>query len=282
MDVQTQLSGLDRFLAAVYGTGTSLTSLLASLGFDPAQMRSLQDRHLPAIAAGLVEAVRLKLTWEDRDTWFHLVSRRFGLDGEPPAASEAAAHTLGLDPAYAAHAGAEALDRCRTKTAQEDFKRDLRRLALAELATSGEKPAKEAVVSKLKRLADLKAAADMARIDYEARRNEALKKIQAELDAIDLEFRPILDAAEENATDLEAEIKNDVMLRGETLRGGAYQAVYSKGRITYDSRGIDDYARSHPEVLKYRREGQPSVSLRAVSDSRANEHDHDSSAKEPK
>ncbi len=162
-------------------------------------------------------------------------------------------------------AGAEALDKCRTKTALEDFRKELRRLALAELSKSGEKPAKDHVVGKLQRLADLHAAVDVARIDYEAKRADVLKKVQAELDAIDLEFRPVLDAAEENATALEAEIKNDVLLRGESLRGGIYQAIYMKGRVSWDSRGIDDYARAHPEVLKFRKEGQPSVTLRAVS-----------------
>jgi hypothetical protein len=265
MDLQTQLTSIDRFLSAIYGSGTSLEGLLGSLGFDPAQVKSLHDRHLPAIAAGLVEAVHARLTWEDKDTWFHLIARRFGLVGEPPAALEAAATALGLDPAYASRAGAEALDKCRTKTALEDFRKELRRLALAELSKSGEKPAKDHVVGKLQRLADLHAAVDVARIDYEAKRADVLKKVQAELDAIDLEFRPVLDAAEENATALEAEIKNDVLLRGESLRGGIYQAIYMKGRVSWDSRGIDDYARAHPEVLKFRKEGQPSVTLRAVS-----------------
>jgi len=265
MDIKTQLAGADHFLAAIYGSGTTLESLLASLGFDAAQVKSLRDRHLPAIAAGLVEAVRARLTWEDQDTWFQLVSRRFGLDGEPPATKEAIAAALGLDPAYAAHAGAEALDKCRTRTALEEFKKEIRRLALAQLSKSGEKPAKEQVVGKLRRLADLRAAADVARLDYGAKRAEVLRQVQAELDAIDLEFRPVLDAAEENASALEAEIKNDVLLRGESLRAGVYQAIYMKGRVSWDARGIDDYARYHPEVLKFRKEGPPSVALRLSS-----------------
>ena len=54
----------------------------------------------------------------------------------------------------------------------------------------------------------------------------------------------------------------DVLLRGESLRGSVYQAIYMKGRVSWDSAAIDQYARAHPEVLKFRREGQPSVSLR--------------------
>ncbi len=265
MDLQTQLTGLDQFLSAIYGSGTTLESLLASLGFDPTQLKSLHERHLPAIAAGMVEAVHDRLTAEDKDTWFHLIAKRFGLDGEPPVTTEAAARLLGLDAAYALHATTEAMDKCRTKTALEGFKKELRRLALAELAKSGEKPGREQVIDKLKRLADLQAAVDLARMDYEARRAEILKKIQAELDAVDLEFRPLLDAAEENAASLEAEIKTDVLLRGESLRGGVYQAIYMKGRVSWDAHGVDEYARSHPELLRYRREGQPSVTLRPLA-----------------
>ncbi len=266
MDPKIQLDGLDRFLSAIYENGTNLIGLLASLGFDSAQLASLQQHHLPAISSGLIDAIHGRLTSEDRDTWFRLLARRFGLDGEPPAATETAARALGLDAAYASHAAAEALDRCRTKSSLEDFRKDLRRLALDELTKSGEKPAQEKVVGKLQRLGDLRAAADLARMDYESKRAEVLKKVQAELDAIDVEFRPVLDAAEDNAAALEAEIKNDVLLRAESLRGGPYQAVYVKGRVSWDTKGVDEYARSHPDLLRFRREGQPSVTLRTVSE----------------
>ena len=73
-------------------------------------------------------------------------------------------------------------------------------MALAQLAAGGEKPAKENVLQKLERLADLRAAADVARIDYESRRLEVMKKVQEDLDAIDAEFKPALEAAETNAS----------------------------------------------------------------------------------
>jgi hypothetical protein len=272
MDLQTQLAGLDQFLSTIYGPGTSLDSLLGSLGFEASQVNSLRIGHLPALADGLIEIVRKRLTWEDKDLWFRLLARRFSLDGEPPAAAVSAtstplenvAHSLGIDLPYASHAEAEALERCRTRTALQDFKKELHRLALAELARSGEKPGKEQVVRKLERLADLRAAVDVSRMDYEAKRAGILKKVQAELDALELEFQPVLEAAEANAGALEAEIKNDVLLRGESLRAGVYQAVYMKGRVSWDSRGINDFARSHPEVLQFRKEGQPSVTLRVA------------------
>jgi hypothetical protein len=265
MDLHTQLAGVDQFLTVIYGGGTSLETLLGTLGFEAEQLTKLRANHMPAIVAGFIDVIRRRLAWEDKDLWFRVLAGRFSLDGEPPASLEAVAEALHVDVPYASYAEGEALQRCRTKTAMQDFKKELHRLALAELSGSGEKPGKEHVVRKLERLADLRAAADVARMDYEARRAEVLKKVQAELDALEAEFDPVLEAAEANASALEAEIRNDVLLRGESLHGGVYQAIYVKGRVSWDNQGIDDYAKAHPELLKFRKEGQPSVSLRIAS-----------------
>ena len=172
------------------------------------------------------------------------------------------ARVLNIDPSYAAHAEGEALQRCSYKTTLQDFKKELHRLALAELSKSGTKPQKDSVIKKLDRLADLRAAVDVTRMDYEKKRVEILKKVQAELDAVEAEYQPVLEAAEGNASALEAEIKNDVLLAGQSIHSGVFQAIYMKGRVSWDSDGINDYARLHPDVLKFRKEGQPSVSLR--------------------
>jgi hypothetical protein len=262
MDKQIKLTGLNRFLATIYGGETNLESLLGSLNFDPAQLKILKERHLPAVAEGLLEVIRKRLTWEEKDLWFRILARRLGMDGESPLSTDEAARVLGIEPGYASYAEGEALQKCSSKTALAYFKKEIHRLALDELSGGGETPGKEKVIQKLERLADLQAAVDLVRMDYEAKRSEVLKRIQAELDAIDEEFKPSLEAAEANAQALEAQIKNDVLLRGESLRGGVYQAIYMKGRISWDGIGMNEYARDHPDVLKFRKEGQPSVSLR--------------------
>lgn len=265
MDTQIALAGLDKFIAAVYEGGASLDTLLDDLGFDAAQRASIRQHHLPEITAGLIEVIRHRLTWEDKDLWFRILARRLGLDGELPASLEATAQALNIDAAYASYAEGEAFQKCRTKTAMEEFKKELRRLALEAFGGSGEKPGREGVLQKLERLAQLHAAADLARMDYESRRLEVIKQIQDDLDAIEAEFKPALEAAEANASALEAEIRNDVLLRGESLRGSHYQAIYMKGRVSWDSIGMNEYARDHPDVLQFRKEGQPSVSLRKAA-----------------
>jgi hypothetical protein len=262
MDFKTKLNGLDEFLAAIYGEETRLSKLLDSLGFESVQTNLLREKHMEAVVEQFIEVVRRRLTWEEKDLWFRILARRFGLDGEPASVIEVVAASLSIDPSYAAYAEGEALQKCRYKTTLQDFKKELHRIALAELSKHGERPAREHIVDKLNRLTNLRAAVDLTRMDYEAKRKAIMQKVQMELDALDEEYTPLIERAENNAALLEAEIKNDVLLRGESVRNENFLATYSKGRVSWDSEGIGEYALAHPEILKFRKEGQPTVSLR--------------------
>ncbi len=265
MDEQIQLAGLDRFLTNIYGEETTLAGMIDALGFEPHQARLLHDNCLPAFAALFIDAVRRKITSGDEDLWFRVLSRRFGLDGEQAVSLEEAARVLGVDYGEARRAETAALEKCRTKTAREEFRKSLHRMALHELTQGSARPSRDQVAAKLTRLADLHAALDLTRMDYENKKAELMKKVQAELDALESEYQPLLDAAKQNAETLESEIKNDVLLRGQSVVTDFYQAVYMKGRVTWDPNGMKKYALAHPDVLEYRKEGQPSVQLRAVA-----------------
>jgi hypothetical protein len=41
-------------------------------------------------------------------------------------------------------------------------------------------------------------------------------------------------------------------------------AVYANGRVTWDNKGLQAYAEWHPEVDKYKKVGEPSVSIREI------------------
>ncbi len=265
MDIATRLDGLTKFLTVVYGEKTDLPRMLGELGFEAGQARMLSEECLPDVAEQFVEAVRKKLTSGEKDLWFRLLNRRYGLDGEPPLSLEETARVLNVDAGYASQAQSDALEKCQYKKTQDELWRELHRIALDVLGKAGAGASKQDVVGKLKRLADLDAAVDMTRIDYEAKRAEILKKVQAEIDALEAEYQPLLETAQANAEALAAEIKNDVLLGGETVKSDLYQAIYMKGRVTWDSEGIDRYARAHPDVLKYRKEGQPYVSLKKAA-----------------
>jgi len=120
------------------------------------------------------------------------------------------------------------------------------------------------IAAKLDELAEIKAATDITRLDHEAKRAEILKAVQAELDALDMEYKPLMDASSERVAALEVEIKQDVLRHGQSIKGSRLHAVFYHGRTTWDTKSLDKYAGAHPEILEFRKEGEPTIQLRAV------------------
>jgi hypothetical protein len=127
-----------------------------------------------------------------------------------------------------------------------------------------EPSAAQRIAAKLDELAEIKAATEVTRLDYEGKRAEILKAVQAELDALDAEYKPLMDVSAERAAALEAEIKQDVLRLGQSVKGSTLHAVFYHGRVTWDTKSLDRYADAHPEVLEFRKEGEPGVQLRAA------------------
>jgi hypothetical protein len=187
------------------------------------------------------------------------------LDGEAKEQLSVIAEKHGFSLEYLRQLFEEILQRCQSKTWQKELKISLKHIAVEQLGKMNERPTREHVASKLERLTNLRGAADVARLDYDAKRAEILKKIQGELDALESEYKPVLEAAEENVAALENEIKTDVLLYGESVSGGSYRASYTQGRVSWDNEGMTKYAALHPDVLQFRKQGNPIVSLRVVS-----------------
>jgi len=266
MDVKTRLSGLDELLEVIYGSETHLSTLLRELGFEESQVAQLQGRHLETVVAQFLEVIHKRLTTDSgRDTYYQILSRRYGLDGEPHQQLSAIAEKHGFSPEYLRQLFEEIIHRCQSKTWQVELKKSLKHIVVNQLGKMHERPAREHVAEKLERLSNLRNAAEFTRLDYETKRTELLKQIQSELDALDAEYKPVLEAAEENITALENEIKTDVLLYGESVSGGMYRASYAHGRVSWDNEGMTKYAALHPDVLQFRKQGQPIVSLRVVS-----------------
>jgi hypothetical protein len=267
MDFETQLNGLNDLLALVYGSKPDLPSLLSELGFEASQVSRLEGTLLQSLVSSLIDSLHKRLVSPTgKDTWFHFLRLRYGLDGTSPRPPEQIAAELGMDINYMAQITPDILAHCRTKSMQIDLKKELKQIAVSILAKSEGRPSREHVAEKLKRLSNLKGAADVTRLDYEAKRKEILSKVQAELDALEVEYSPLMTSVEENIADLENEIKTDVLLHGESVTGGSYRAVITRGRVSWDNENMEKYASAHPEVLAFRKQGAPVVSLRVVSE----------------
>jgi hypothetical protein len=122
------------------------------------------------------------------------------------------------------------------------------------------------ITDKLDELAEIQAAVELTRLDYEAKRAEILKSIQVELDALDAEYNPLFESSTARVATLETEIKSDVLRHGASVKGSRLYAVFYRGRVSWDAKELDHYAATHPEIVTFRKQGNPSISLRTVQD----------------
>ena len=266
MDVKIRYSGLDELLGVIYGNDTDLSTVLGELGFERFQIEQLQDGHLESVIAQFLEVIHKRLTSDGgKDTYYQILSRRYGLDGEPRQQLSAIAEKHSFSPEYLRQLFEEIIQRCQSKTWQIELKKSLKHIVVNHLGKMNQRPTRDHVAEKLERLSNLRNAIEFTRLDYETKRSNILKQIQSELDALDAEYQPALEAAGDNISALENEIKTDVLLYGESVSGGMYRASYTQGRVSWDNEGMAKYAAIHPDVLQFRKQGQPIVSLRVVN-----------------
>jgi len=117
---------------------------------------------------------------------------------------------------------------------------------------------------KLDKIADLKSAQSLRESEKQALIDQVLTpEIKTKIAEIEAEF-----AASDNVTDtinlLTEEVKSEVAQLGETVKGTFLMAVYSKPRVSWDTKALDGYIVSHPELKQFRKEGAPSVSIRGL------------------
>ena len=114
----------------------------------------------------------------------------------------------------------------------------------------------------LEQLAELYAKRDLLTIDKSKAMPDEIKKIVAEIDE---EYQPKFDEVNKQIETLEAKVKESVIACGETVKGFGLQAVFTKGRVTWDSKVLDGLMIAVPELKQARKEGQPSVSIRRAA-----------------
>lgn len=114
----------------------------------------------------------------------------------------------------------------------------------------------------LRQLAAAHEAAELIQGEYGTRRSAILEQVRAQLETLDAEYSERLRAASEVVSRRQAEVKEAVLQLGESVRQYGIHAVYSRGRVSWDSRGLYRYLENHPELAVFRRFGVPFVSIR--------------------
>jgi phage host-nuclease inhibitor protein Gam len=125
-------------------------------------------------------------------------------------------------------------------------------------------------IEKLDNLAEAEYMVSVVNMDIAKMREEAMTpELRAELDAIEAdieaEYGDKLKHAKSVIQTLQEDIKKLVLRQGETVKGGHKMATYNKGRVVWNDDALMGYAVEHPEILKFRKVNDPSVSFRQVA-----------------
>ncbi|HLE15272.1 MAG TPA: hypothetical protein VI776_11025 [Anaerolineales bacterium] len=89
-------------------------------------------------------------------------------------------------------------------------------------------------------------------------------EIKARLEEIEAEFSDRFEAVDQRTQALEEEVRAEVIRHGGSVKGTFLRAIWHRGRVTWDASGMDRYADAHPEILRFRKQGDPFVSITKV------------------
>ena len=121
------------------------------------------------------------------------------------------------------------------------------------------------IYEKIEKYSDLTFGIDAVSQEKQALIDQVLTpEIKEKLAEIDAEFDPKADELSQQKSMLEADIKAEVLQAGQTVKGTFHSFVWSKPRVSWDTKALDGYAAAHPEIAQFRTEGSPSVSVRKV------------------
>jgi hypothetical protein len=121
------------------------------------------------------------------------------------------------------------------------------------------------ISQKIDQLANFQAQRDVLELEKQSLLDQLLPpEIKARIEEIEAEFSGKREAVDEKINELESEIKEEVIRHGATVKGTFLRVVYHPGRVTWDTKSLDAYARARPELLEFRKQGEPFVSIQKV------------------
>lgn len=119
------------------------------------------------------------------------------------------------------------------------------------------------IITALEKLAEIQSQIDLLHIDHSVAIKAAIPvEIQHVLLDIETEYKQKLEAANSNMSELETLIKAAVLEQGTSAKTQRVSAVLTKGRTSWNTKALEGYAVKVPEILAFRTEGKPSVSIR--------------------
>ena len=121
------------------------------------------------------------------------------------------------------------------------------------------------ISQKIDQLANFQAQRDVLDLEKQSLIDQLIPpEIKARIEELEAEFSGKREVVDEKITELESEIKEEVIRHGATVKGNFLRVVYHPGRVTWDTKSLDAYARARPELLEFRKQGEPFVSIQKV------------------
>lgn len=120
----------------------------------------------------------------------------------------------------------------------------------------------EKIASMLDQLAEFKSQRDLVDIW----KKEAIKKAMPPtvvkiLEDINAEYDQKCEAVDENISNLEKAIKEEVLKVGKTVGGKYFEARYNQGKVSWDTKALDGMAKLIKEIATCRKVGDPYISI---------------------
>jgi len=121
------------------------------------------------------------------------------------------------------------------------------------------------VVEMLEQLSEFYAQLDMLQFQKADLLDTVMPpEIKQAVEDVNAEFADKENTVRENMADLEDAVKQAVIEEGETSKGGVLQAVYNKGRVSWDTRKLEGLMIAFPKLEEARRHGDPYVAIKKV------------------
>ncbi len=89
-------------------------------------------------------------------------------------------------------------------------------------------------------------------------------EIKTKIAEIEAEFAGKAEVTTAKTADLRGWIIQAVLQRKASVRGTKLQAVYSQGRVSWDTAGLDQAIRFIPAIADFKKKGKPYITIREV------------------
>jgi hypothetical protein len=119
--------------------------------------------------------------------------------------------------------------------------------------------------TKIDELADTEVQLDLIIAEKETLKKSLIpEEIQMEMESVEFEYVDKIKAVEDNIKVRKDQLKALLMEYAKPLKSKYYTWTYKEGDPIWDTKGLDGFAVSHPEMLFLRKEGKPVTKLTPV------------------